>query len=111
MFTTALRQPSTTRHGNRFDDATIRAVWSKAFAIPGVDPNQRRKDPCGAIIDWNRYGDTSHNGTGWEIDHVLPVAKGGTDDLNNLQPLQWQNNRAKSDSYPANGYCVVAAAR
>ena len=37
---------------------------------------------------------------GWKIDHIKPVAKGGTDDLNNLQPLQWANNRHKSDNYP-----------
>jgi hypothetical protein len=46
-----------------------------------VDPNVRRKDGCGAWIDWAAYGQTTQNGYGWEIDHIKPVAKGGSDDL------------------------------
>jgi len=50
-------------------------------------------------MDRTKYGDTS-SGHGWEIDHVYPASKGGGDELNNLQPLQWSNNRSKSDHYP-----------
>ena len=34
---------------------------------------------------------------GWEIDHIDLVANGGGDDLNNLQPLNWNNNASKGD--------------
>jgi 5-methylcytosine-specific restriction endonuclease McrA len=37
---------------------------------------------------------------GWEIDHIVPVSLGGSDDLDNLQPLWWKNNRRKGDNYP-----------
>lgn len=86
--------------GNTFDSGAILAVWNKGRVVPGVDPARRRMDTFGAWIDWDKYGDTTPNETGWEIDHMVPTAQGGLDTLNNLQPLQWQNNRAKGDNWP-----------
>jgi hypothetical protein len=40
--------------------------------VPGYDPNQFRKDSCGAWMKRSDYGQTT--GYGWEIDHVKPVA-------------------------------------
>ena len=37
---------------------------------------------------------------GWEIDHIIPRSQGGSDDLSNLQPLYWINNREKCEEYP-----------
>jgi 5-methylcytosine-specific restriction endonuclease McrA len=71
-------------------------VWLKT----GVDPAYAnfRKDTCGATILRNDYGTTTDSG--WEIDHVKPVASGGTDAMDNLQPLHWENNRHKADNWP-----------
>lgn len=75
-------------------------VWNKANKIPGVDPNHQRRDKCGSTIQWSLHGVESTYG--WEIDHIKPRAKGGGDELSNLQALQWETNRRKSDTYPWN---------
>jgi HNH endonuclease len=90
---------NTTLSGLGFPGTTIQAVWSKASVVPGNDPAIFRKDACGAWIKKSDYGNTDSQ-YGWEIDHNFPKAKGGTDDLSNLQPLQWENNRHKADNYP-----------
>lgn len=105
------RDYNTNKSGNQFSEYTKKQVWSKAKITPGINPADRRKDHCGAWIDWNQYGDTTEKGTGWEIDHIKPVSKGGGDELSNLQPLQWRNNRKKGDDYPATGYCKVTAGK
>jgi 5-methylcytosine-specific restriction endonuclease McrA len=95
-----IRRTGTTRTGRSFDERTINAVWNKATAVLGASPAALRKDICGAWIECSRYGETVSEGKGWEIDHIIPVSRGGTDDLSNLQALQWQNNRRKGDSFP-----------
>ena len=102
------RRIGTDRIGYDFSESTKLQVWRKGQIIPGVDPTLRRKDSCGATIEWIKYGNTTENGTGWEIDHIQPVSKGGGDNIENLQPLQWQNNRSKGDNYPASNFCVVS---
>jgi hypothetical protein len=102
------RNSNTTTSGAPFSQATIVAVWQKGAAIVGQDAGRIRRDQCNAEIHWTDYGQTTE--FGWEIDHDKPVARGGTDDLANLQPLQWQNNRGKGDDYP-NWTCTLRAAR
>lgn len=77
------------------------AVWEKGIAIVGYDPTTYRQDIAGAWMAWDKYGDISSElGVGWEIDHRKPVSNGGSDDISNLRPLQWANNRSKGDDYP-----------
>ena len=72
-------------------------VWNKGKKIRGKSPSLYRKDSFGNEIYYSSYG--KNTTMGWEIDHSKPKAKGGTDHLNNLQPLQTTENRKKQDKY------------
>lgn len=102
------RAHGTTILNKAFDPATVDAVWALAAIVPGSDPAKRRKDVYGAWIERDQYGVCVEGGTGWEIDHVRAVLNGGSDNLNNLQPLQWQNNRAKGNLSPRQWTPVVS---
>ena len=63
----------------------ITAVWQKATPIRGYSSSEWRID---------RYGMTSRHG--WEIEHAIPKSRGGSDELANLFPMRWHENREKS---------------
>lgn len=100
------RQANTTTRGGSFDRLTIEAVWQKAQPVSGYDPNEYRKDSCNMWIQKRAYGTTGNYG--WEVDHLRPVALNGSDELSNLQPLHWRNNRGKGDNYP-HWSCAISA--
>ena len=58
------------------------AVWEKAIAIPGWDPDCRL-DERGNHLFRPLYGCTV-SGLGWEIAYVVDPAEGGAEDLSNL---------------------------
>ena len=75
-----------------------RKVFNKGKPIKGKNPDTYRKDDNGKTIKFGSYG--TQGEYGWEIDHKNPKAKGGTDSIENLRPLNTADNRKKSDKYP-----------
>lgn len=90
------RKPNTDVNGHSFTDITVDAVWAKAKIDPEYHPEEYRRDYYGTLIRLNEFGNRDSE-FGWEIDHIKPVSKGGSDYLFNLQPLHWKNNAVKGD--------------
>ena len=79
-------------------EALIAAVWQKGRILVSHNAATHRQDICRAWMQYDQHGKEGQYG--WEIDHINPTANGGGDELSNLQPLWWTNNRRKSDTYP-----------
>lgn len=92
-----MRKPNTNAHGEVWTKEQIDAVWQKGKYKNDHDPNVWRADKCSDLMYRSFHGDRNSE-YGWEIDHINPVSNDGTDDISNLQPLNWRNNAAKGNS-------------
>ena len=54
-----------------------------------------KKDAYGAAMKKDEHGKNTKRA--WEVDHIKPKAKGGSNKLSNLRSLQKDNNRRKED--------------
>jgi hypothetical protein len=88
------KHSNTDASGKAFDEAIVEAVWSKARISSEHPP--LRLDAYGALIWRGGYGN-SNSKFGWEIGHKKSIPNGAGDELDNLEPLQWQNNRRNGD--------------
>ena len=88
-----------------FDEKIISDVWAKGQVAGSNNPDEYRKDECGAWMYFSHYSNRDSQ-YGWEIDHITFVDHVASDDLNNLRPLQWQNYACKGSGERA---CIVTA--
>ena len=70
----------------------IDRVWDKAEPIRGIDASLMRVDAARQPMLRSAYG-TSGVGS-WEIDHIKPKSRNGSDYIRNLQPLNTHTNRS-----------------
>ncbi len=71
-------------------------VWSLASKVPNKDPNLYRKDPYGNEMYKHSHGKATN--MGWDIDHIKPQSRGGSDSIGNLQCLNASINRSKGNT-------------
>lgn len=76
-------------------------AWQKATPILFAPPYTWALDAYGNLIHYKDYGKRTL--FGWEIDHIFPASKGGSDHPDNLRPLYWAANRRKSNRLPISG--------
>lgn len=58
---------------------------------------RRGKPPCSLCGEDIDYTLRSPDPMSFEVDHIIPLAKGGTDELDNKQPSHRDCNRRKAD--------------
>ena len=81
-----------------YSQKQLEIIFAKGKIIPGKNPDLYRKDAEGHVIYFHSYGLETE--MGWEVDHEFPKAKGGSNRLSNLQPLQSSENAKKGAKYP-----------
>ncbi len=74
----------------------VKTVWNGAPTVRGKDPELYRRDPYGKVVYWHSHGKSTT--MGWQVDHIKPASKGGSDHPRNLQVMQSSKNMSLGNS-------------
>ena len=91
--TTTAKTTSRAKYGQA---GTPAKVFAKGKKVAGKDPAMYRKDAYGTIIYKDSHGKNS--AMGWQVDHIKPASKSGSNDIVNLQPLNTKINLSKGNT-------------
>lgn len=75
---------------------TALKVFKLATTIKGKDPSLYRQDPYGN--EMYKYSRGGSGPKGWDVDHIKPSSRGGSNNIVNLQALNSSVNRSKGNS-------------
>lgn len=83
-------------HSKYGQKSTANKVFNSARTVRGKDKALYRQDPYGNLMFKHSRGKSS--AMGWDVDHIKPRSRGGSDTLRNLQALNSSLNRSKGNS-------------
>ncbi|MDD3627866.1 MAG: hypothetical protein PHV06_11185 [bacterium] len=75
-----------------YSEEVIRTVWEKGEETPWREPEVCLKDICGAIIFKDHYMNKESD-YGWVIGYIVLPDEGGSDSIENLQPIPRENGQ------------------
>ncbi|WP_446786593.1 hypothetical protein [Macellibacteroides fermentans] len=74
-----------------FTPENVDKVWEKGIVVEDQNNQEFRKDIIGAWIG-RRFYNNKKSQYGWVIGYIRSIEDGGSNHVDNLIPLQWENN-------------------